>query len=481
MSDNTPKDFEGVFCLKKEHKNCKHGLNPVSVVVLSFLAVIVIGTFLLMLPFASKGEPTSFLDALFTSTSATCVTGLVVKDTLTHFSLFGQLVILLLIQIGGLGYMTVTTFFAMIIGRKLDFSHRLSLKESLNFFTPGGIFRFAKRIFFFIIVIEGIGALILYIRWRMLGFGIIKAFKYSVFHAVSAFNNAGFDLMGGFKSFTNYSGDWVILLTISILIILGGLGFIVLSQLYDMSFFKRGLQLKVRLKEIDFTLGIKRLNLQSKIVIYTSVLLIIAGTLLLFVFEANNPSTLGGFSLKDKLLNSYFQSVTARTAGFNTIDIGSMNENSLLTLLFLMFIGGSPGGTGGGIKTVTFIIVLASIIAFVKGKKETDIGDRKVSDEVIMKALSIFVLALTLVASFTFLLCAFNNFGFLKNLFEVVSAFGTVGLTLGITPLLNPISKIIIAITIFIGRVGILSFILSIYTAKYINKVKLPEEELSVG
>ncbi|MBN2052640.1 Trk family potassium uptake protein [Candidatus Woesearchaeota archaeon] len=456
--------FQDVLTLRFiRRKSRREDINPVTFVVLSFLAIIVLGTLLLWLPFSAKEGGTNFVDAFFTATSATCVTGLVVKDTAMHFSLFGQIVILLLIQLGGLGYMTITTFFALLIGRRLGFSSRLILKEHLNMSSLAGVFKLARRVLFFVLSIELIGALILFFRWRDLGTSFWGSVKLGVFHAVSAFNNAGFDVIGRFRSLTSYVGDPWILFTISFLIIAGGLGFIVLSNLYEALFYK------------------KRINLQTKIVLVASVMLIIIGALLILSFENTNSATLGSLSGKEKVYASYFQSVTARTAGFNTINIGGMTLNGLMVLIILMFIGASPGGTGGGIKTVTFAVVLAAVIAFVKGKKETEMSDRSIDDALVMKSMTIFILSLFLILGVTFLLCAFNDFLFFQNLFEATSAFGTVGLSTGITSMLNIPSKIIIALTIFIGRVGILSFILSLYATKNLNKIRLPKEELSVG
>jgi len=456
--------FQDVLTLRFIRKKSRHeDINPVAFVVLSFLAIIIIGAILLWLPFSSKQGPTSLIDAFFTATSATCVTGLVVKDTATHFSLFGQIVILLLIQLGGLGYMTITSFFALLIGKRLGFSSRLILKEHLNMSSLAGVFKLAQRVLFFVLSIELIGAAILFFRWKALGMSFWGSVKYGIFHAVSAFNNAGFDVTGGFRSLMPYVGDPWIIFTISFLIIAGGLGFIVISNMYEALFYK------------------KRISLQTKIVVVVTILLIIIGALLVFAFESAGSAAMSGLSVKEKVYASYFQSVSARTAGFNSIDIGRMTLNGLMILIILMFIGASPGGTGGGIKTVTFAVILAAVIAFVKGKKETEIRDRSIDDALVMKSMTIFILSLFLILGVTFLLCAFNDFLFFQNLFEATSAFGTVGLSTGITPLLNIPSKIIISFTVFVGRVGILSFILSLYTAKNLNKVRLPKEELSVG
>ena len=454
------KALDGDFMLKTEI--LKRRVNPVRFVVLSFLAVIITGTLLLSLPFAAQpGKSTSLVDALFTATSATCVTGLVVVDIATHYSLFGQIVVLLLIQIGGLGYMTITTFFALLIGQKIHLTNRVLLKESFNRPTVGQIITFTRRVFFSVAVIEIIGAFILFLRWRFLGFWI--AVKFGIFHSVSAFNNAGFDVIGNFKSFTEYVADPVVNLTITGLIIIGGLGFVVLSNVYDAIWHKR------------------RLTLMSKIVLLTTIILIVSGTFLIYLFESGNPSTMGSLSLQGKVFGSYFQSVSARTAGFNSLDIGKMTAGGLFVLIILMFIGASPGGTGGGIKTVTFAVLLAAIAAWIKGKHETEVMNRSICDATIIKAMAIFIVSLLLVCTTTLLLCAFNPHTFLQNLFEIVSAFGTVGLSTGITPFLNTASKLTVSFTIFVGRVGVLSLFLMWRTQNNVCKIKLPEEEVSVG
>jgi len=445
-----------------DKKLLRRRVHPILFVVLSFFIVIIIGAILLTLPISSSaGKWTNFVDALFTSTSATCVTGLVVKDTGTYFSLFGQIVILLMIQIGGLGYMTITTFFALLIGRKIQLNERVILQNNLNRPTLKQIIVFAKHVFFAVIIIEGIGSLILFFRWKYLGFW--KALKFGVFHAVSAFNNAGFDVVGNFKSLTEYVHDPIVNLTITFLIISGGIGFLVISNLYG------------------FFVHKKKVSLQSKIVLLTTLFLIISGTFLILTFESRNPETLGKLSLGGKIYGAYFQSVSARTAGFNTIDIGKMTMAGLFTLIILMFIGASPGGTGGGIKTVTFTLLVFAIIALIREKQDTEIMNRSIPDRTIFKAMSIFIVSLMLVSLITLLLCAFNPFSFIQNLFETVSAFGTVGLSTGITPYLNTISKLLVSFTTFVGRVGVLSLILILAQRRSSGKVKLPEEEISVG
>jgi len=440
----------------------KTKVNPVKFMLLSFAIVILMGTALLMLPASSaEGKQTSFIDALFTATSATCVTGLVVKDTGTYFSLFGQIVILVLIQIGGLGYMTLTTLLAILLKRLIPINNRIIFQENTGYPTLSQIIRFAQHVLSFVLVFEFSGAFILFLKWRNLG--VEKAIKYAIFHAVAAFNNAGFDVLGNFKSFTAYVADPVVNITIAALIISGGLGFIVLSNLYSRAVHK------------------KRLSLHAKIVLTTTAVLIVGGALLIWVFEVNNAATLGGLSTTGKILAAFFQSVTARTAGFNTIQIGKMTTAGLMTLILLMFIGASPGGTGGGIKTVTLIVVLATIASYMRGKKRTEISNRSISQDTVIKAAAIIVLSLLFVYFNTMLLCAFNSFSFSQNIFETVSAFGTVGLSTGITPNLNMLSKLVLTIVMFIGRVGILAPLLLFKFYCSTCRITLPEEEVSVG
>jgi len=440
----------------------RYRVNPFKFLMASFAGIILIGTILLMLPVSSaEGKATPLIDALFTATSATCVTGLVVRDTGTYFSAFGQFVILILIQLGGLGYMTTMTLFAILLKRHIPVTQRIILQENMGYPTLSQIIVFAKHIFVSVFTFEAVGALILFFRWKNLG--VSTALKYSVFHSISAFNNAGFDVLGNFKSLTEYVYDPVVNITIMLLIIFGGIGFLVLSNIYNHLLYK------------------KRLSLHSKLVICTTIVLIFIGALLIFAFESRNPETLGKLSPAGKILASLFQSVTSRTAGFNTIAIGKMTTAGLMVIIFLMFIGASPGGTGGGIKTVTFVVALSAIVSYVRGKNKTEIHNRSISQEAVTRAFAIIILSILFIYLNTMLLCAFNNFSVSQNLFEAVSAFGTVGLSTGITPQLNIASKIILIILMFIGRVGILSPILFLKYYHDACKVNLPEEEISVG
>lgn len=434
---------------------------PARFIILTFLLIIIIGGLLLSLPISSKsGKFTNPIDALFTANSATCVTGLVVVDTGTHYTFFGQIVILILIQIGGLSYMTIFTFLALLLGRKIPLLDRIILKESINFFSVGGIIKLARRILFIVLIFEGVGAIILASVF-VKDYGILTGLFYGIFHSVSAFCNAGFDLLGNFISLTNYKGNILLNITVILLIITGGIGFGVISEI------------------IDFHKS-KKLSLHTKLVLTVTAILIISGTILIFLFERNNLSTLKPLTIKEKILTSIFQAVTPRTAGFNTINIGYLNLSTLILLILFMFIGASPGGTGGGIKTSTFAIILMNIKNTIKGREGVTIYDRCVDSSTVKKSYLIFTASIFLIFLSTFLLSITEEFGLINILFEVTSAFGTVGLSTGITPYLSPFGKIIIMFTMFAGRVGILSILTSI-SVKKPQRTYLPEDKVMVG
>lgn len=434
-------------------------LKPSVLIVISFLLVILTGGILLSLPISSaSGTPTNFLDSYFTANSATCVTGLVCLDTGTHFSLFGKIVLILLMQIGGLGYMTFSAFLLLVLRKKMFVSDKMMVQEALNIYSARETLPILKKIFAVVFTIEGIGALILFLRW-LPELGLGRSVLYAVFHSVSAFNNAGFALPANFANLAPYVTDLVINLTITTLIIIGGIGFIVIS---------------------DITHG-KKLTLHSKIVITTTAFLIIAGTLAFMFIEYNNPKTIGALGFGHKLLASYFQAVTPRTAGFNTVDCGSLLPATLIITMFLMFIGASPGGTGGGIKTTTFAVIAATIRATLKGLKDTVMFRRRIPHETVRRAFTITTLASMLVVAAIFFLDYFTNFGLMESAFEVFSAFGTVGLSMGITPRLPSAGKIIIIVVMFIGRVGPLTMALSLLLQHKEPRIEYPKESISIG
>ena len=416
----------------------KKRLNPPQVVAISFLVAIIIGTILLSLPLSTRGpERIKFIDAIFTATSATCVTGLIVQDTPTFFSHFGQWVILILFQAGGLGIMTLSMLFAILLGRKLTIKENVTIQSALNHHKIEGVSALIKYILSFTLGLEFLGALFLFLKWNR-GYGVSagQAAWNSLFHSISAFCNAGFSLFS--NSFMDYQGDLYITLVISIMIILGGIGFVVLLDIKNLKFWKRNK---------DFT--VNRFTLQTKIVLILSVALILIGTLAFLTLE--NNGILQGLSWKNKILASYFQSVTSRTAGFNTINIGGLGMVSQVVLIFLMFIGASPGSTGGGIKTATFGILLVTIWSMLKNRDRISVFKKTIPRHVVRKALVVFFMGLAWILIFTIALSLTEgrNAGnlanpFLSFLFEVTSAFGTVGLSTGITPYLSTLGKILI-------------------------------------
>ncbi|MBE3581454.1 MAG: Trk family potassium uptake protein [Thermoanaerobacteraceae bacterium] len=441
-------------------------LTPTQGIVLGFACVILVGTLLLMLPVSSAaGRASDFLTALFTATSAVCVTGLVVVDTGTYWSTFGQGVIALLIQIGGLGWMSVVTLLALLIRKRISLGERLLMQEALNRENLGGVVALTKRIILTTFVLEGVGALVL--SWRFArDFGWAQGVYYGVFHAVSAFNNAGFDVLGPvfgpYCSLTPYVQDITINIVISSLLILGGIGFPVIMEV--LGFRKSG-----------------RLSLHSRIVLLTTLVLIVAGTLTILAIEWDNPNTLGPLPPAGKGMAAYFQAVTPRTAGFNTVSIDDLRPASQYAQVILMFIGASPAGTGGGIKTTTFTVLVLAIAAVVRGRQEVEFGGRRIPWARVIKALAIAALSFFLVIAVSFILLLTEGEAFLPILYEVTSAFATVGLTTGLTPDLTPVGRCLLILTMFAGRVGPVSLAMAIWKRQVKANIHLPEEQVILG
>lgn len=437
-------------------------LSPPQILVLGFAAIILAGSLLLMLPVSSaSGESLSFVNALFTATSATCVTGLVVVDTGTFFSPFGQTVILLLIQVGGLGFMSMATLFALVFRRRISLKDRLLLQEAMNQSSIEGIVRLLRKVLLYSLVIEGTAALLLSIRWAF-DMPVGRAVYFGIFHAISMFNNAGFDLFGEYRSLTGYVYDPLVNFVVMALIVLGGLGFIVLSDVMD---YRKN----------------KKLVLHSKVVLSMTAALIVAGTVVIFVFEYTNPKTLGSLNWGGKLLGSLFQSVTPRTAGANTLDIAGLRQASQFFMIILMFIGASPGSTGGGIKTTTFTIMIGAVIAMLRGRDDIVLFRYRMAQERVLKALSITLLALLLVVSVAMVLSTTEDVNFLAILFETTSAFATVGLSMGITPELSLVGKLLIAFTMFAGRLGILTLAYALGPKQGKELYRYPEGKMIIG
>lgn len=436
-------------------------LTPYQILVLGFAGLILLGALLLTTPAASiHGTPTDFVDALFTATSAVCVTGLVVKDTGTHWSTFGHLVIISLIQIGGLGIMTMTTLIALMLGKRIKLRERLIMQEAMNQLTMSGVVRLTLYVIKVTLLIEFIGGTILAWRWYQ-DFGI-KGIYFGYWHAISSFCNAGFDLLGDFQSLTGYVDDIAINLTVMLLIILGGIGFTVIADVWTQRNFNK-------------------LSLHSKIVLIASFTLITVGALVIFALEYNNPNTLANLGMQGKILGSLFQSVTPRTAGYNTLDYGKMESATVFFTVILMFIGASPASTGGGIKTSTFSVLLSAIWAMIRGREDAEIFERRIPHQTIYKAFSVVFISAALVIFVTMMISIVEPLPFLNILFEVVSAFGTVGLTTGITPGLTTSSKLWLILTMFAGRVGPITLALAL-ALKYKKKsISYPEGKIIIG
>lgn len=441
----------------------KWRLTPYQTLVAGFAGLIFVGSLLLSTPLASSsGKATGYLDALFTATSAVCVTGLVVVDTGTHYSLFGQTVILVLIQLGGLGVMTASTLLAVIIGKKIQLRERLVIQEATNQLNLSGVVRLTLFIVKATLLIELIGGTVLAARLYQ-DFGA-QGIYFGYWHAVSAFCNAGFDLFGrvGFSSITRYVGDPTVVFVVAGLIIIGGIGFPVIADVLNCRCFGK-------------------MSLHGKLAVAISGLLIAVGMVCVTAFEGSNNATLGELPLFTKLLAAFFQSVTARTAGFNTIDTGSLREGTLLFIILLMFIGASPSSTGGGIKTTTAGVIAVSIMNFIRGKSETEVFKRSISQYAVYKSFTLALISAVLIFIVTIALTFTEQAPMLKILFEVTSAFGTVGLSTGITSSLSPAGKALIILTMFAGRVGTLTLVMALALKGRNGAVHYPEGKVIIG
>ncbi len=437
-------------------------LSPPKVITGGFAGIILLGTVLLMLPISSAGkEATGFLEALFTATSSVCVTGLIVVDTGTYWSSFGQLVIISLIQIGGLGFMTIATFITILSGQKIGIERRVLIQESLGQDRLSGIVAFAKRVFITAFAIEALGAVLLLFKFAPM-YGMQKGLWYSIFHSISAFCNAGFDIFGNYQSLTAFRFSIWVNIIISLLIILGGLGFTVMEDL------------------IENKKHLKRLSLHSKLVLEISAALILIGTIIFFVIEGRNPDTLGEMNFFQRLITAFFQSVSTRTAGFNTIDQAAMTESGRFMTVLLMFIGGSPGSTAGGIKTTTVAVTVLATLAYIR-KTDVQAHGRRIGYSIVNKAMAIMMIAFITVLLSALVIGIENpNIQFINILYETVSAFGTVGLSTGITPTLTTLSKLILIFLMFAGRVGTLTIILAIAGREGHEHFRYPEGRVSL-
>ena len=435
-------------------------MSSFQIILLSFFVLIMLGTVLLMLPISSRERVfTPFADALFTATSATCVTGLIVKDTATYWSFFGQAVIITLIQIGGMGVITIGMTVMRASGMKIGLWHRSTMQESVSAPTVGGMVRYSGFIIKTTVLIELIGAALLFPVFCR-DFGVLKGLWYSFFHSISAFCNAGFDLMGArepFSSLTSYGSNIYVNCIIMLLIIAGGIGFLVWGDLKTHKF------------------HFKRYSLQTKIVLITSLLLIVLPAVYFFFHEYQD------MNLSDRIISSFFQSVTTRTAGFNSQDLTKMSESGIAVMVILMMIGGSPGSTAGGMKTATFAVLFLSAIAVFSRKRDVQSFKRRISDDTVRNAGVILFMYLALTFISGVVISRTEQLPLLTCLFETGSGIGTVGLTLGITTKLKLLSKIILMVLMFFGRVGGLTMIYAALPSSGNKNSRLPLEKISIG
>lgn len=452
------------------NKKKKIKLSTTHVVLLSFLLTILTGSLLLSLPFsAADGVSVGYIDALFTATTATCVTGLVTLTTATAWSFFGQLVILLLIQIGGLGLITLIAAVFSLMQKRMRLGHSLLIQDAFNLNTLSDLGTFVKKVIAGTLIIEGVGAL-LYMTVFVPDFGA-KGIWISIFNSVSAFCNAGMDIIGE-TSLMNYAGSFTVNFVTCALIITGGIGFIVWWDIIGV----------LRRARKEGFACLRRLSLHSKIALSTTAVLIALGAVLIFIFEYNNPNTIGNMSFFDKVMASVFQSVTTRTAGFCTVGQDQLTGASVAISTVLMFIGGSPVGTAGGIKTVTVAVMLATAYSSVRGRRETSLFARNISQESVKKAVAVFSMSFCVMMLSTVLLSLCCNAPLTDIVYETVSATATVGLTRNLTSTLNVFGKLIITVTMYFGRIGPISLAVALNRKGRIeNIIKNPEEEISVG
>lgn len=445
----------------------KNYLTPPKILTYGLAIIIILGTFLLSLPISSKGtEPLSIVNSLFMATSATCVTGLSAVDTSIQFSLFGQTVMLLLVQIGGLGFMTMATLVAIAFNRKISFRERLILQQSMNQNSMEGIVSLIRRVLLYSFIIEAAGALLLGFRWAM-EMPLGQALYFGVFHSISMFNNAGFDLFGQingpFTGFNPYVDDFFVSTVVMCLIFLGGIGFIVMSDLID---FRRT----------------RKLTLHSKVVLSASAGLIVFGALVVFIMERTNPLTMGPLSWDVQILSSFFHSISSRSGGASTLNMPDMEHSTQFLMIILMFIGSAPGSTGGGIKVTVFAILLGAMYAILRGRNDIVFFRHRLSKDSVFKAITQTWLALFLIIFVGMILSVLEDRDFLPLLFETTSAFATTGMSLGLTPKLTDISKVLLTCVMFLGRVGPLTLAYAL-APKNSNKeqYRYPEGKITIG
>ena len=439
----------------------KKSLSPARYLAGGFAAMILIGAVLLSLPFSTVGGKMTVLDALFTATSAVCVTGLVVVDTGTYFTLTGQIIIMFLILGGALGFMTMATLIFVLLGRRITLKDRLVIREALQTDSIQGVVALILSIIKLSLVVILAGCVLLGLRF-IPQLGWEKGLLFSLFHAVSAFGNAGFDLTGGYRSLTPYVGDYLVSGTILLLFIIGGLGYPVILELLHHK-------------------KTPHYSLHTRLVLLFTAVLLALGTLVILLMEYANPQTLGGLSFGNKIFAAFFTAATPRTAGFNVLPTAALSIPVILFLLLLMFIGASPASTGGGVKTTTFLLLLTAVRALLKGSDEVVVFEKHVPSTLIMKGLAVLIVSIALIFCMIFAISIFEQKLFLHLVFEVFSAFATVGLSMGITPDLGNTGKFLIIITMFAGRIGPLTLLYALTRRLKPGGVKYPEERILIG
>lgn len=451
--------------IKNKFKHTLHRLSGIQLLAVGYLFVIFLGSFLLSLPIASRARTwTPYIDSLFTSTSATCVTGLITQDIFTHWSGFGQTIILILIQVGGIGFMTMVALVALFLKRKIGLYGRKVLMHSAGSMKIGGVINLVKRVLIGTAIFEGIGTLLLMIAFcPKLGFGM--GLWFSLFHSISAFCNAGFDLMGRFSphsSLTTMNDNPLVMLTLMALILVGGIGFFVWSDIWD----SKG--------------NPKKFQLHTKVVLVATAVIVIIPTILYMIFERNNLYK--DMSFGQMLMTALFQSITPRTAGFNSVDTAALSDSSAILTMSLMFIGGNSGSTAGGIKLTTMLVLIASVFSSARQNGEVVLFKRRISSSSVKQASSIFLTYIMFMIIGTMVICAIQpEFGLKQVIFEVISAMGTVGLSMGITPHLTVASKLIVGLLMFVGRLGALSFALALGEKINNTTISRPVGKLMIG
>ncbi len=441
-----------------------HSVSSIKIIPCIFVLIILTGALLLMLPVSQKQGGTGFTDALFTATSATCVTGLIRFDTYTHWTVFGQLVILTMIQIGGIGFMTIAIWLMSLTSHKIGLNTRFIMQNSISAPSVGGMVRITRFILCGTFLIEGIGAFLLTFIF-VPRFGLGRGIYFSIFHSISAFCNAGFDLMGieeQYSSLTLMGSNVYLNLIIMSLIVIGGLGFFVWKDFLDARF------------------RFKKFKLHTKLVVFVTAFLIVSGAVILFILEYHSPGE-GNKSIGEQIINAFFQSVTVRTAGFNTVDLAAMEESSSFLMIVLMLIGGSPGSTAGGIKTTTFAVLMISILSVFKRKKTEEAFGRRMDEGIMRTSACVFMTYLILMSTFAMIISKIEGLPMMTTLFESASAIGTVGLTMGITPEVGMVSKMLLIILMYVGRVGSITILMAFSSERRMIASKLPLEQVQIG